>query len=108
MADAPIVKYQADLATLLEMHPAPWRVEAAEAEGQLRDAKDVIIAGFDDVDDGAFWNGLAAAVNIASAVRPTADAPDITLVLGKGLEALTVEKLEELDALGSDGAGGGA
>lgn len=68
---APIGHYMADLAKLLDMHPAPWRCTEPNAVGDF----DIVDAAGECVTscsggNETYENGLVAAVNLAAGIRP--------------------------------------
>ena len=71
MTDAPIGQYIADLAKLLDQHPAPWRFHNDERDPSVRDANDTIVIDliFEE-DDDILAAGLVAAVILAAGIRP--------------------------------------
>lgn len=69
----PIDRYTADLAKLLEVHPAPWEIDSdpKSLEAFVIDRSTEMVVAFDpnDVRAKLYWEGLAAAVNIAAGIR---------------------------------------
>ena len=70
MTDAPIGQYIADLAKLLDSHPAPWILEDRGINSvRIKDVRHVEVIAF----RGEFRTlaaGLVAAVNLAAGIRP--------------------------------------
>lgn len=65
--ETPLGQYMADLATLLERHPAPWKAAFHPREIVVIDGRrDAVIVV--ETKEQAF--GIAAAVNLAAGLRP--------------------------------------